>query len=113
VSTTGYYDGGQIGALYALTQHVKYRPGAEHYLVIGPYDHHSGNRGTVDVLGVQASELSGYKLDPTALIDIGELRYQWCDYIFKGGVKPAASRVSNGPVPRCISPVILNIIHIL
>ena len=89
LTTTGYYDGGQIGALYALTQHVKYRPGAEHYLVIGPYDHHSGNRGTVDVLGVHATELSAYKLDPTALIDIGELRYQWFDYIFKGGAKPA------------------------
>lgn len=58
-------------------------------MVIGPYDHHSGNRGTVDVLGVEATELSGYKLDPTALIDIGELRYQWFDYIFKGGAKPA------------------------
>jgi uncharacterized protein len=89
LTTTGYYDGGEIGALYALTEHVKYNPAAEHYLVIGPYDHHSGNRGTVDVLGVEATELSGYKLDPTALIDIGELRYQWFDYIFKGGAKPA------------------------
>jgi putative CocE/NonD family hydrolase len=89
LTTTGYYDGGQIGALYALTEHVKYNPTAEHYLVIGPYDHHSGNRGTVDVLGNQATELNGYKLDPAALIDLGELRYQWFDYIFKGGAKPA------------------------
>jgi uncharacterized protein len=89
LTTTGYYDGGQIGALYALTEHVKYNPTAEHYLVIGPYDHHSGNRGTVDVFGVEATKLSGYELDPTALIDIGVLRYQWFDYIFKGGIKPA------------------------
>jgi uncharacterized protein len=89
LTTTGYYDGGEIGALYALTEHAKYNPAAKHYLVIGPYDHHSGNRGTVDVLGVEATEVSGYKLDPTALIDIGELRYQWFDYIFKDGAKPA------------------------
>jgi uncharacterized protein len=88
LTTTGYYDGGEMGALYALNEHVKYNHAANHYLVIGPYDHHSGNRGTVDVLGVEATELSGYKLDPTALIDIGELRYQWFDYIFKGGAKP-------------------------
>ena len=89
LTTTGYYDGGQMGALYALTEHVKYNPAAEHYLVIGPYDHHSGNRGTVDVLGVHATELAGYQLDREALIDIGMLRYQWFDYIFKGGAKPA------------------------
>jgi uncharacterized protein len=89
LTTTGYYDGGQIGALYALTEHKKYNPNAQHYLVIGPYDHHSGNRGTVDVLGVQATELGGYKLDPAALIDIGVLRYQWFDYIFKDAAKPA------------------------
>jgi uncharacterized protein len=88
LTTTGYYDGGQIGALYALTEHERYNPAAEHYLVIGPYDHHSGNRGTVDVLGNQAAELDGYRLDPAALIDIGALRYQWFDYIFKGGQKP-------------------------
>jgi putative CocE/NonD family hydrolase len=89
LTTTGYFDGGQIGALYALTQHEKYNPTAEHYLVVGPYDHRSGNRGTVNVLGVESPELDGYQLDPAALIDIGELRYQWFDYIFKGGAKPA------------------------
>jgi uncharacterized protein len=88
LTTTGYYDGGQVGALYALSEHVKYNPAAEHYLVIGPYDHHSGNRGTVDVLGVHAMDLAGYQLDPKALADFGELRYQWFDYIFKGGAKP-------------------------
>jgi uncharacterized protein len=92
LTTTGYYDGGEIGALYALTEHQKYNPTAEHYLIIGPYDHRSGNRGTVDVLGNQATELEGYKLDPAALIDIGVLRYQWFDYIFKGGEKPARLR---------------------
>ena len=50
LTTTGYYDGGQVGALYALTEHERYNPAAEHYLVIGPYDHHTGNRGTVSTM---------------------------------------------------------------
>lgn len=88
LTTTGYYDGGQIGALYALTQQEKYNPRAPHYLVIGPYDHHSGNRGTVDVLGEEANVLDGYEIDPAAHMDFGELRYRWFDYVFKGGPKP-------------------------
>src|SRR6185312_8005222 len=59
LTTTGYYDGGQIGALYYLGQHYRYRPGAEHYLVIGPYDHVSGQRGTVSLLGDPVDRLDG------------------------------------------------------
>ncbi len=40
-------------------------------------------------LGDTTYDLSGYKLDPVALIDLGELRYQWFDYIFKGAPRPA------------------------
>jgi putative CocE/NonD family hydrolase len=89
LTTTGYYDGGQIGATYYFTEHHKYHPGAEHYLVIGPYDHIRGQRGTVGVLGENRNVLWGYEFDPAAQIDLGELRYQWFDYVFKGGPKPA------------------------
>jgi putative CocE/NonD family hydrolase len=89
LTTTGYYDGGQIGATYYFAQHHKYRPSAEYYLVIGPYDHIRGQRGTVGVLGENRNVLWGYELDPAAEIDLGELRYQWFDYVFKGGPKPA------------------------
>ncbi|MFK3651043.1 CocE/NonD family hydrolase [Lysobacter enzymogenes] len=85
LTTTGYYDGAQIGALYYLREHYRYRPQAEHYLVIGPYSHISGQRGT----GATGDSLRGYQLDPQAQIDIGELRYQWFDYVFKGAPKPA------------------------
>lgn len=85
LTTTGYYDGAQIGALYYLREHYRYRPQAEHYLVIGPYNHISGQRGTV----ATGTDLRGYQLDPQAQIDIGELRYQWFDYVFKGAPKPA------------------------
>ena len=37
LTTTGYYDGGQLGALHTFAQHQRHRPGAEHYLVVGPY----------------------------------------------------------------------------
>ncbi|UHQ24875.1 CocE/NonD family hydrolase [Lysobacter sp. 5GHs7-4] len=85
LTTTGYYDGAQIGALYYVNQHYRYRPQAEHYLVIGPYNHVSGQRGTV----ATGDMLRGYRLDPQAQIDLGVLRYQWFDYVFKGAPKPA------------------------
>jgi putative CocE/NonD family hydrolase len=89
LTTAGYYYGGPGAAVYYFTQHYKYNPNADHYLIIGPYDHIRGHRGTVGVLGDELNVLSGYKLDPVAQIDMGELRYQWFDYVFKGGPKPA------------------------
>jgi putative CocE/NonD family hydrolase len=89
LTTTGYYDSGQIGALYYFAQHHRYDPAAEHYLVIGPYDHIRGQRGTISPLGSEMKELRGYRLDEVAQLDIGELRYQWFDYVFKGAPKPA------------------------
>ena len=93
LTTTGYYDGGQMGALYTFREHHKYLPGAKHYLVIGPYDHISGQRGTVNPIGrVTGSEVRGYQLDSVAHMDIGELRYKWFDHVFKGAPKPDVLR---------------------
>jgi uncharacterized protein len=89
LQTAGYYYGGPGAAVYYLTEHYKYNPNAEHYLVIGPYDHVLGQRGLVTALGDTSYVLSGYKVDPVALTDFGELRFQWFDYIFKGAPKPA------------------------
>jgi putative CocE/NonD family hydrolase len=89
LQTAGYYYGGPGAAVYYLSQHYKYNPRAESYLVIGPYDHVLGQRGLVTALGDTTYVLSGYKVDPVALTDFGELRYQWFDYIFKGAPKPA------------------------
>jgi putative CocE/NonD family hydrolase len=89
LTTTGYFEGAGDGALYYLDQHLRHDPGARHYLVVGPYNHASGNRGTVDVFGDPVEVVDGYPLDPAAQIDIGELRYQWFDYVLKGGPKPA------------------------
>ncbi|MEO6778297.1 MAG: CocE/NonD family hydrolase [Gemmatimonadaceae bacterium] len=89
LTTTGYYDDGQIGALYYLLEHYRHNPTAEHYLVIGPYDHVRGQRGTTSSLGDEFSVLDGYTIDPVAHIDLGELRYAWFDHIFKGAPTPA------------------------
>ncbi|MDQ2929826.1 MAG: CocE/NonD family hydrolase [Gemmatimonadota bacterium] len=89
LTTTGYYDGGEIGALYYLAQHYEYNRNANHYLVIGPYDHIRGQRGTTTSLGDEIDVLDGYTLDSAAHIDLGELRYRWFDYTLKGRAKPA------------------------
>jgi putative CocE/NonD family hydrolase len=79
----GYFDDGQNNAVRRLQEHYKYRDDAEHYLVIGPYDH----------VGVRAANkspmLRGYAIDPAAQFDTVELTFQWFDYVFKNEPKPA------------------------
>jgi uncharacterized protein len=88
LETAGYYYGGPGAAVYYLSQHVKYRPDAEHYLIIGPYDHLMAQRGTATAAG-DVETISGYKLDPAAKIDLTEVRYRWFDYTLKGGARPS------------------------
>ena len=57
--------------------------------MIGPYDHIRGQRGTFSRPGNSRTVLRGYETDPVANIDLGELRYQWFDFIFKRAPKPA------------------------
>lgn len=81
LTTTGYYDGDQIGALYYLREHYKYNKNPNHYLVIGPYNHSSGQHYTKNVL-------YGYTLDAVARVSMSELGYDWIDYIIKKKKKP-------------------------
>ncbi len=81
LSTTGYYDGAQISALEYFKLHNKYNKNANHYLVIGPYDHWGGQRRA-------SPNLMGYDIDPIANINMGDLAYQWLDYILKDKPKP-------------------------
>jgi len=90
--TDGYLSGQNVGGLYYAVQYRRYNPSAEKYLVIGPYDHFSGQRGTVASLGRESNAVAGYTIDPAAHIDIGELRYAWFDYVFKGARKPTLLR---------------------
>ncbi|HVI47141.1 MAG TPA: CocE/NonD family hydrolase [Chitinophaga sp.] len=82
LTTTGYYDDDQRGALYYFQEHYRYNKNPQHYLVIGPYDHPGGQ-------SIAAGKLAGYKVDSVARIDITTLVYQWFDHILKGGSKPA------------------------
>jgi len=93
LQTAGYYYGGPGAALYYFTQHTTHRPDAEHYLVIGPYGHLDAQHGVVSALGDTSTMISGDEIDPVARIDIvADLRYQWFDYVFKHGPKPALLR---------------------
>ena len=90
LQTAGYFYGGPGGAIYYFLQHYKYNPHAVHYLLIGPYDHPQAQRGVVSPLGDTATVIAGYEIDPVARIDIvADLRYQWFDYVLRGGPKPA------------------------
>jgi len=86
LQTAGYYFGGPGAAVYYFREHHKYNPRAEHYLVIGPYDHFRAQSGP------DTNVIANYHLDSAAMIDMRELRYQWFNYIFKGAPKPALLR---------------------
>lgn len=82
LTITGYYDDAQISAVQYLKEHVKRRHGAEHYLVIGPYDH----------VGTHARHkpdtLRGYDLDEAAKVDSAELKMGFMDHVLRGGDLP-------------------------
>lgn len=92
LNTAGYYYGGPGAAVYYFTEHLRHNPKAEHYLLVGPYDHVEAQRGTRDAFGREREFISGYRRDPAALVDLVELRYRWFDYVFKGVPKPAVLR---------------------
>lgn len=83
LSLTGYYDDGQISALQYVKSHYANNAAAEHYVVIGPYDHLTAQHGTNELL------LRGYPLDPVAHLSPLDLTFSWFDYVFKGKAKPA------------------------
>jgi len=82
LTITGYYDDGQISALQYLKDHYKYNPHANHYLLIGPYDHFGAQRPHKDPI------LRGYPIDPVAQIDTPEITFEWLDFVMRGGKKP-------------------------
>lgn len=83
LTITGYYDDGQISALEYFKQHVARARDAEHYLVIGPYDH-LGTHGRQ-----KPAELRGYTIDPVAQFDSQALKLDFMDYVLLGKPKPA------------------------
>jgi hypothetical protein len=79
----GYFDDGQNDAVRRLQEHYQRRPKAEHYLVIGPYDHFGSG------MAVKPKVLRSYTIDPVAQLDTPALMFQWFDHVFRGAAKPA------------------------
>jgi len=86
LSITGYYDDGQISALQYFREHVRHRPDAAHYLVIGPYDHFGAQAP------VKPRNVGGYDIDPVAQFDTQALTFEWLDHVLRGGPRPALLR---------------------
>lgn len=82
LSTTGFYDDDQRGALYYFNEHHKYNKKAEHYIIIGPYSHQAAQ-------SFASNDLYGYKLDEVAKINLIDISYDWFDYILKQKAKPS------------------------
>lgn len=82
LAVDGYYDDGQNNAVRRLQEHNRHRPQAEHYLVIGPYDHFGTQAAT------KPAVLRGYSIDPVAQLDTLDLTFDWFDYVLKGAKKP-------------------------
>ena len=82
LTTSGYYDGAEAGALYYFNEHYHHNPRADQTLLIGPYDHGVVQRGP-------SFDLYGYQVDSTALINLHELRYDWFNYVLLGAPKPS------------------------
>jgi putative CocE/NonD family hydrolase len=81
LTIAGYYADREIGSLYYFSQHSQYNPHANDTLLIGPYDDSAMQR-------MPEANLQGYQVDPVALLDLRELRYQWFDSVFKSGAPP-------------------------
>jgi putative CocE/NonD family hydrolase len=83
LTTTGYYDADDCGAMYYFREHYLHNPKANNYLVIGPYDHGGAQ-------SYPQADINGYKVDSIATtFNFIELGVKWFDYILRDSAKPA------------------------
>ena len=83
LTITGHYDGDQPGALTYYTRHMKYGTAeakANHFLIIGPWDH-AGTR-------TPKAEVGGLRFGPASLLDLNKLHADWYNWVMKSGPKP-------------------------
>jgi uncharacterized protein len=83
LTITGHYDGDQPGAFTFYTRHMQYGTAeakANHYLIIGPWDH-PGTR-------TPKAEVGGLKFGQASLLDLNKLHTEWYDWAMKGGPRP-------------------------
>jgi putative CocE/NonD family hydrolase len=83
LTITGHYDGDQPGAFTFYKRHMQYGTAeakANHYLIIGPWDH-PGTR-------TPKAEVGGLKFGEASVLDLNKLHTEWYDWTMKGGAKP-------------------------
>ncbi len=83
LTITGSYDGDQPGAFTYYRNHMKYGTDAakaQHYLIIGPWDH-AGTR-------TPKKEVGGLTFGDASLLDMNKLHTDWYDWTMKNGAKP-------------------------
>lgn len=83
LSVTGQYDGDQPGAMRHYREHLAHageHARAQHYLVIGPWDH-AGTR-------TPKAEVGGLVFGKASLVDMNKLHKDWYDFTMKGRSKP-------------------------
>jgi putative CocE/NonD family hydrolase len=81
LTITGYYSAGATGALHYFTQHHEHDSGAEHALLIGPFDTRAVEHGS-------PSSREG-SIDPAADIDPRGVRYAWFDHVLREAERPS------------------------
>ena len=87
LSATGYYDDDQPGALHYYQRHIAHAPAAavaQHYLIIGPWNH-SGTQNPT-------KEIEGLAIPDAAVIDMEKLHADWYDAALGRGPQPALLR---------------------
>ena len=83
LTVTGHYDGDQPGAFTFYKRHMQYGTAeakANHYLIIGPWDH-AGTR-------TPKAEVGGLKFGQASVLDLNKLHTEWYDWTMKDGPKP-------------------------
>src|SRR6266581_2666191 len=83
LTITGHYDGDQPGAFTYYKRHMQYgtpEAKAQHYLIIGPWDH-AGTR-------TPKAEVGGLKFGAASVLDLNKLHTEWYDWAMKAGPRP-------------------------
>jgi putative CocE/NonD family hydrolase len=83
LTITGHYDGDQAGAMTYYRRHMKYgtpESKANHYLIIGPWDH-AGTR-------TPKREVGGITFGEASVLDLNRIHKEWYDWTMKDGKKP-------------------------
>jgi putative CocE/NonD family hydrolase len=83
LTITGHYDGDQPGAMTYYRRHMEHgseKGKAQHYLLMGPWDH-MGTR-------TPAAEVGGVKFGKASVLNLNQLHKEWYDWTMKAGKKP-------------------------